>query len=352
MKCYGSSEILNKHHNKNPLFLCTMATTKTSNIPGITGAGAAPELTHYTPAADLELVVYGAPRCLPEIPQTVVGNEATPTPAVITKACLEIADIPLMVVDAGTEIKPDLPYIKLGDKPGEDIRTGKAVPYARELFKKGILLGKTLSKITDHLIIGESTPAGTTTALGVLIALGYDARMKVSGSMPENPHEMKNEVVLEGLKAAGYNEGQIVEDALGAVEIVGDPMIPAVAGMAMGSSVPVTLAGGTQMTAVCAVIKGIEKDFDFSNLCIATTIYVAEDETSDINYITRQIAPIPIFALDPEFEKSSLKGLNNYLTGSVKEGVGAGGALMVATQKGIDMEEIRLKIEGICKNIF
>ncbi|MGZ7160084.1 MAG: nicotinate mononucleotide-dependent phosphoribosyltransferase CobT [Methanobacterium sp.] len=352
MKCYGSSEILNKLENRNPLFLCVIATTKTSNIPGITGAGASPELTDYTPAADLELVMYGAPRCLPEIPQTVVGDEATPTPAVITKACLEIADIPLLVVDAGAEIKPDVPYIKLGENPGDDIRTGNAVPNARELFEKGIMLGKTLSKITDHLIIGESTPAGTTTALGVLIALGYDARMKVSGSMPENPHDLKHDVVIGGLKAAGYEEGDIVEDALRAVEIVGDPMIPAVAGMVIGSSVPVTLAGGTQMTAVCAVIKGVEPDFDFSNLCIATTIYVAEDENSDINYITGQIADIPIFAMDPEFEKSSLKGLKNYLTGSVKEGVGAGGAIMVATQKGKDLDEIRFKIEDLCKKIF
>ncbi|MGZ7209957.1 MAG: nicotinate mononucleotide-dependent phosphoribosyltransferase CobT, partial [Methanobacterium sp.] len=263
-----------------------------------------------------------------------------------------IADIPLLVVDAGALIKPDVPYIKLGENPGDDIRTGNAVPNAKELFEKGIMLGKTLSKITDHLIIGESTPAGTTTALGVLIALGYDARMKVSGSMPENPHDLKHDVVIEGLKAAGYEEGDIVEDALRAVEIVGDPMIPAVAGMVIGSSVPVTLAGGTQMTAVCAVIKGVEPDFDFSNLCIATTIYVAEDENSDINYITGQIADIPIFAMDPEFEKSSLKGLKNYLTGSVKEGVGAGGAIMVATQKGKDLDEIRFKIEDLCKKIF
>jgi len=352
MKCYGSSEILKKLEYKNPIFLSIIANTKTSNIPGITGAGASPELTDYTPAADLELVIYGKPRCLPEIPQTVVGDDATPTPAVITKACLEVADIPLMVVDAGAAVKPDVPYIKLGDKSGNDIRTGKAVPNAKKLFKNGIMLGKTLSKLTDHLIIGESTPAGTTTALGVLIALGYNARLKISGSMPENPHQLKHEVVLEGLKAAGYREGDVVEDALRAVEIVGDPMIPAVAGIVMGSSVPVTLAGGTQMTAVCSVIKGINVDYDFSNLCIATTIYVAEDETSDINFITNQIADIPIFALDPEFEKSSVKGLKNYLKGSVKEGVGAGGAMMVAIQKGKDIDEIRLKIEELCKKIF
>ncbi len=352
IKCYGSSEILEKLKNKNPLFLCVIATTKTSNIPGITGAGATPKLTDYTPAADLELVMHGAPKCLPQIPQTVVGNEPAPTPAVITKACLEIADIPIMVADAGARIKPDIPYIKLGDKAGGDIRTGNSVPNARDIFEKGIMLGKILSKITDHLIIGESTPAGTTTALGVLTALGYDARMKVSGSMPENPHNLKHEVVLEGLKAAGYEKGDVVEDALRAVEIVGDPMIPAVAGIVIGSSIPVTLAGGTQMTAVCSVIKGIKHEFDFSNLCIATTIFVAEDETSDINYITGQIADISIFALDPEFEKSSVAGLKSYLEGSVKEGVGAGGAMFAATLKNAKMDDIRLKVEDLCKKIF
>ncbi len=352
MKCYGSSKFIDNLKNKNTLFLCVFATTKTSNIPGITGAGATPELTEYTPAADLELVMYGTPKCLPEIPQTIVGEEPAPTPAVITKACLEIADIPLMIADAGAGVKPDLPFIKLGEKPAEDIRTGNSVPDAREIFEKGKILGETLSKITDHLVIGESTPAGTTTALGVLTALGYDANMKVSGSMPENPHDLKQEVVLEGLKAAGYSKGEVIEDALRAVEIVGDPMIPAVAGVVMGSSIPVTLAGGTQMTAVCAVIRGIDPDFDFSNICIATTIFVAEDETSDINHITHQIADITVIAMDPEFEKSSVAGLKCYLDGSVKEGVGAGGALFAATLKGADMDDIRAMIEDLCKKIF
>ena len=352
IKCYGSLKILNELKEKDTLFLCVMATTKTSNIPGITGAGATPELTDYTPAADLELVTYGEPKCLPEIPQTVTGNAVAPTPAVITKACLELADIPMLVADAGAGIKPDIPYIKVGDEPGNDIRTGNAVPNAREIFEKGVLLGKTLSKLTDHIVIGESTPAGTTTALGVLTALGYDAKQKVSGSMPENPHNLKYEAVMTGLKTAGYGEGEVVKDALKAVEIVGDPTIPAVAGIVMGSSIPVVLAGGTQMTAVCSVIKGIDPEFDFSKLCIATTIFVAEDETADINQLTRQVADIDIFAVDPEFEKSSVAGLKNYLDGSVKEGVGAGGAMMAALLKDVPMDNIRLKIEELCAKIF
>lgn len=349
---YGSLNVLREREGKNPLFLCVIANTRTSKIDGITGAGASPELTDYTPAADVELVTLGEPRCLPEIPKTVVGEEATPTPAVITKASLEIADIPILVVDAGAAVKPNLPYIQINDKPGKDVRTGKAVSNPKEIFENGKILGKTLSKLTDHLIIGESTPAGTTTALGVLKALGYDAEHKVSGSTPENPHSLKKRVVEEGLKAAGFKTESWSSDPFQAIQAVGDPMIPAVAGLTVGSKIPVTLAGGTQMAAVLAVIKKTTLNFDFDKICIATTIFVAEDETSDITYITRQIADTPIYAVDPGFEKSANQGLQNYLKGSVKEGVGAGGAMMAAILKGFSVDEIRRNTEELCKDIF
>ena len=55
-----------KIENKDSLFLCVIANTLTSRINGITGAGATPELTDYTPAADVELVMLGKTLCLPE----------------------------------------------------------------------------------------------------------------------------------------------------------------------------------------------------------------------------------------------------------------------------------------------
>ncbi len=336
----------------DPLFLCVIATTETSNIPGITGAGASPELTEYTPAADVELIVHGKPLCLPEIPQTVVEGSSTPTPAVITKAALEIADLPFLVADAGSAIKPDLPFVSINHEPGKDIQTGRAVINAKQIFKQGKILGKVLSKLTDHLFIGESTPAGTTTALGVLTAMGYDVNYKVSGSMPYNPHDLKQKTVANGLKAAGIKPGELSANPLKAVELVGDPMIPAVAGIVTGSDIPITLAGGTQMTAVCAVIKEIFPEFEWENLNITTTIFVAKDETSDINYISHQIADYSIFAVDPHFERSNHQGLKNYLNGSVKEGVGAGGAMMAALLSGISMDDIRRRTEELCNEIF
>ncbi len=352
IKCYGSSDIIQKLENRDSLFLCVIASTLTSRIPGITGAGATAELTDYTPAADVELVMLGEPRCLPEIPKTVVGGFSAPTPAVITKASLDLAEIPFMVADAGAAVKPNIPYVNLNETPGGDINTGKAVSNAEEIFDKGVLLGKTLSKLTDHLIIGESTPAGTTTALGVLTAMGYEVNHKISGSTPKNPHLLKHKVVEDGLNRAGYSAGGLQKKPFKAVEAVGDPMIPAVAGIAVGSTVPVTLAGGTQMTAVCAFIKEAAADFDFSQLSIATTIFVAEDETSDINYISCQIADINIIAVDPFFEKSETEGLRNYTKGSVKEGVGAGGAMLAAMLKGVPIDQIRIRTEDLCREIF
>lgn len=352
LKCYGSSEIIQTIENKDSLFLCVIANTLTSRIIGITGAGATPELTDYTPAADVELVMLGCPICLPEIPKTVIEGISTPTPAVITKAALDLGDIPFLVIDAGAAVKPNVPYIHLNEIPGGDVNTGSAVPNSKEIFEKGVMLGKTLSKLTDHLVIGESTPAGTTTALGVLTAMGYDVDHMMSGSTPENPHLLKHQVVDNGLVISGNKPGDLKSEPFKAINAVGDPMIPAVAGITMGSTVPVTLAGGTQMTAVCAVIKGISPKFDFSRLSIATTVFVSEDETSDINFITNQISDITIIAVDPFFEKSKTSGLVNYTKGSVKEGVGAGGAMFAAILKGISIDDIRIRTEDLCREMF
>lgn len=352
IKCYGSLNTLDELKNKDSLFLCVIASTETSRIPGITGAGATPELTDYTPAADVELVMLGNPKCLSEIPQTIVNGDSAPTPAVITKASIDLAELPFMVADAGAAVKPCVPYININQTPGGNINEGNAILNSKEIYNKGVIVGRTLSKLTEHLIIGESTPAGTTTALGVLTALGYDVDHKISGSTPKNPHDLKHEVVDNGIKSSGYVEDELRSDPFKAINAVGDPMIPAVAGIVMGSNVPVTLAGGTQMTAVCAVIKALNPDFDFINISIATTIFVAEDETSDLNFLTSQIADITIFAVDPFFEKSNTEGLINYTKGSVKEGVGAGGAMFAALLKGVSIDEIRNKTEQLCKEIF
>ena len=42
---HGSDELINQIKYAEPVFICVIGTTETSKIPGISGAGATPELT-------------------------------------------------------------------------------------------------------------------------------------------------------------------------------------------------------------------------------------------------------------------------------------------------------------------
>ena len=350
IKTYGSTELIEKlqNHEDEAVFLLTIATTETSKIEGISGAGATAELTEYTPAADVEFLVLGDVRCTDTAAETVVDGAAAPTPARLTKASLQLSNIPFVIIDAGSKVKPDVEYVSFGKEYGRDIRTGKGILNPLEIFENAKDLGSELSLRHEILLIGESIPAGTTTALGVLKALGYDANEKVSGSMPHNPHDLKSKTVDEGLKNAGITPGEA--DAIQAIAAVGDPTLPAIAGLVLGSDIPIILAGGTQMAAVCAIIKSIQPNFDFSRLNLATTVYVAKDETADLFGILNQIDDnITVNIVDPRFEDSEHEGLKNYLTGFVKEGAGAGGAMFSALVLGNSVEKLRKKIEKVCK---
>ena len=348
---YGSEELTRKLQEcDDPVFLLTIGTTETSLIEGISGAGPSADLTEYTPASDVEFMVLGEVRCCAAPAETVVGDEAAPTPARLTKASLQLANIPFVIVDAGSKIKPDVKYVSLGKDYGRDIRTGKGVLNPLEIFENAKDLGAELSRRHEMLIIGESIAAGTTTALGVLRALGYDANEKVSGSMPHNPHDMKTKVVDEGLKNAGLDPKKDDIDAIQAIGAVGDPTLPAMAGIVLGSEIPIILAGGTQMAAVCAIIKSVQPNFDFSRINLSTTVFVAGDETADLFGILKQIDDnITVNVVDPKFEESEHGGLKNYLKGFVKEGAGAGGAMYTALVLGNSQEKLRKKIEKVCK---
>jgi len=316
---------------KNPLFVCIISTTETAKIPGISAAGKHPEFTDYTPPADVELLLLGRCKCIPGVPVT---PEGIPTPALITMAALRLADIPALVVSGGLKINPHVPYLDLGGKPGGDIRRGKAVYHAEEVMQKAKIAGENLSKTTDYLVVGESIPGGTTTALGVLLAMGMDAKGKVSSSMPGNPHELKIKTVEKGLKASTVEFGALANDPLKAISCVGDPMIPAFAGLVLGAAdkVPVLMAGGTQMGAVLAVIKALNPNV-LDNVAIGTTRWITIDKIADLKGIITQIAKVPVLAADLDFSQSRFEGLKAYEAGVVKEGVGAGGAAIAAMAK-------------------
>jgi uncharacterized protein (TIGR00303 family) len=322
---------LTQLEGKNPLFICTIGTTETAKIPGISAAGKYPELTDYTPPADVELLTFGRCKCIPGVPVT---PEGIPTPAIITLSALKLANIPILVASGGLKVNPHAPFLDLGGKPGRDIRTGNAVDNAKEVIEKAIITGENLARTADYLVIGESIPGGTTTTLGVLLAMGVDARGKVSSSMPGNPHELKIKTAEAGLKASGVKLGALASNPLKAISCVGDPMIPAFAGLVLGAAgkVPVLMAGGTQMGAVLAVIKELNPNV-LDNVAIGTTRWIIIDKTADLKGIITQIAEVPILAADLDFSQSRFEGLKAYEAGVVKEGVGAGGSAIAAMAK-------------------
>jgi uncharacterized protein (TIGR00303 family) len=323
-----AKKFLEKIWGKDPTYACVIGNTETAKIPGLSAAGANPAACDFTPAADVELLFYGKCKCIDGVPVTPDG---IPTPGLITMSAIKVASMPFFVVNGGVRVRPHVPYFEVDGTPGEDIRTGKAVKNAEKSFERAVHAGRNLAKVSDYLVIGESIAGGTTTALGALMALGYDAAGKVSSTLPQNPHALKLQVVEEGLKNCGLSRDALKMDAMTAVEAVGDPMMAAAAGLAVGAaeSVPVMLAGGTQMAAVLAVAKEMD-DSGFDNIALGTTRWIAKDPTSDLRYLVSKIARVPVLAANLNFGLSRYDGLKIYETGLVKEGVGAGGSAIAA----------------------
>jgi uncharacterized protein (TIGR00303 family) len=266
----------------------------------------------------------------------------------MTRSALKLTGTPYHFINSGLIVTPNVPFIDLKAKPGEDIRGPVAVWDVQGVYERAELLAKRLLIQVDQVIIGESIPGGTTTAMGVLMALGYNGN--VSSSADENPLKLKKKVVEEGMRTSDLTFGCLRDDPMRAIACMGDPMMPAVAGLAAGfqdAEISVVLAGGTQMAAVYALIKHL--GLKTEKLAIATTRYVVEDKTANFLELTETLGVPVVYVADPGFGKSSLKGLHRYETGTIKEGAGAGGAMYLAGLYGISQDDFRTEVENVCK---
>ncbi|VFJ15099.1 nicotinate mononucleotide-dependent phosphoribosyltransferase CobT [Candidatus Nitrosocosmicus franklandus] len=328
----GDISNLEEFKSDKSVFVFIISHTATSTIPGITVAGANPELIKFTPPADAEYIHYGKCKSINTIPATPDGK---PTPAIITKTALDISNIPIYVVDSGSEIKPILPYFNIQSPVGRNIlhEPGIEIQKAVENYEMGKILGYQLAKINDTIILGESIPGGTTTALGVMQAMGFNAYNKVSSSMPDNPNDLKNKVIEMALARAGLDHGDCKNDVFKAISNLGDPMMPTTVGIAeasISSGKRIILAGGTQMCCILAILKSLNIKIK-DKVCIGTTSYLYDDEKSDICDLINQIdEEVPIYYVDLGLNKSTKKGLRAYSEGFVKEGAGAGGNTIAA----------------------
>jgi uncharacterized protein (TIGR00303 family) len=317
--------------SKKPVFCGILANTLLSTVPGVSGAGPSAEKTLLTPVIDAELILNGRITSYPVKSDTPTG---CPTPATITRAMVELCKLEPLFINAGLRHTPTVPCIDVYGQVGDDPRFHNAVPRARDLFIQGERIGRTLSGWSDLLVLGECVPGGTTTALCVLRALGYEA--SVSSSYASNPVSIKEDICRAALSRITADR---VTAPLEIMKYTGDPMMPVAAGIASAYTGDLLLAGGTQMLAVAALIKSL----DIPLPSVVTTSYVRDDASANVENLVRSIG-VDTYYVDPGFGDLGHPGLARYCIGEVKEGIGAGGAMCLAHMLGHTPEAIRKKI--------
>jgi NaMN:DMB phosphoribosyltransferase len=131
---------------------------------------------------------------------------------------------------------------------------------------------------------------------------------------------------------------------------MGDPVLAGVAGLTLGaveSGTTVTLAGGTQLAAAAALVRhaGVEAPLE-----LATTTFVAEDESAAIRELADELA-LTLTVTDPSFEHCEHPAVAGYVAGEAKEGVGMGGVLAACQNSGISMARLRERIVDVYERI-
>jgi len=325
-------------------FILCASVTKTCEIEGITQAGI-PGMIPLTPTLDAEFISTGKVFSLGELAETPTG---VPTPALITRATHNLTPFSTIeIFDLGLVTKPkNCTLHNFYIEPSEAINRGAGID-AQEIFAKGRAAGKSYELKGNYLILGESTPAGTTTATASALALGYDLKDDFSSSFLHVPNSIKNQTIESAL--ALLNDDMSNFEKLG---IVSDNMLLFCAGFILEASrrFHIVLAGGTQMAASLLIADALREDLLMrvkdENITLATTQWVANDKNSNISHILEQLSykPHAIYTTF-SFEKSEIPILHKYDEGEAKEGVGAGAALAYANNQELNNERVLAEIE-------
>lgn len=326
-------------------FLLAACVTHTCEIPLLTQAGI-PGKIPLTPTLDAEFIATGRVFSLGEIAETPKG---VPTPALITRAVQELcAFSSLQILNLGLVVAPQgCELIELGILPSPSITDEKSFD-AKAVFEKGFAFGKSYQLQGDYLILGESTPSGTTTAQAAITALGYKTEGLFASSFNDAPDSIKKKTISGSLAKLHSNMGLF--EKLGHTA---DNMLLFTAGFILSASrrFNIVLAGGTQMAAALLIankIAGREAiHHDNRHIHLCTTKWIAQDKNSDIEALIGQLDyRLKAYYADFCFEEASQAALRLYDEGEAKEGVGAGGAIAYAYAHGISQQELTQKVES------
>lgn len=325
-------------------FLLCASVTKTCEIEGITQAGI-PGKIPLTPTLDAEFISSGKVYSMGELAETPKG---VPTPALITKAVNDLAPFSTIeILDLGLEVKPLYTQLHSFDIfPSNSIAENANID-AKKIFAKGLKYGKTYELKGSYLILGESTPSGTTTAAATALALGYDLKNDFSSSFLNSPKTIKNETINKALSLINNDMSNF--EKLGAVS---DNMLIFCAGFLLEATrrFHVVLAGGTQMAACLLVADKLKEDVFMrikpENITLATTAWVAKDKNSNIQNILSSLSYTPhAIYTDFSFANAEILVLKKYDDGEAKEGVGAGAALAYAVANKKTNKEVLEAVE-------
>lgn len=346
----GKKDFCESLRGKKATFILAMSNTHTANIDGITQAGI-PGKIFLTPTLDAEFITTGEVRSLDNIAETPKG---VPTPALLTRAIHLLKPFSnIELLNLGLETTPDIEYFKIHNfdiKPSDSINTGANID-AQELFQKGVEFGQNYVCKDDYIIVGESVPSGTTTAKATALALGYSCNDAFSSSFKNVPNDIREITIQDALKNI-----EPKSDIFSILGTVSDNMIIFNAGFILGlnNKIPLVLAGGTQMACVLLVVNKIlevmQGQIETSNLALATTSWIANDEKSDIKALLEMCNfPINSYFANFNFSLSNHPALKLYDEGEAKEGVGAGGALVYGLLNGLSKKDITEQVEEFLK---
>jgi len=346
----GNRDFIESLRGKKATFMLALSNSKTANIAGITQAGI-PGMIHLTPTLDSEFVCTGEVRSLDNIAETPKG---VPTPALITRAVHLLAPYGRVeLLNLGLEIEPKVEYFKLHNfdiHPSQSIAKGAGID-AQEVFQKGVAFGQAYECQDEYIILGESVPSGTTTAMATAIGLRYKVKECFSSSFKEVPNDIREKTLKLALSHIAEKD-----DIFQILSKVSDNMLIFNAGFILGlnNKTKIVLAGGTQMASVLLIVDKMLKlmggTMESSNLALCTTKWVANDKNSDIKALLELLRfPINAYYSNFDFSQSEHPALKLYDEGEAKEGVGAGGALMYGFLHALSKQEITRKVEEFLK---
>lgn len=327
-------------------FLLAASVTRTCEIDGITQAGI-PTKIPLTPTLDAEFLTNEQVFSLGELAETPTG---VPTPAIITRAVHNLNPFSsIEILDLGLDVKPKNTTCSHFDiHPSDSIATGANID-AKEILAKGMSAGESYELKGNYLILGESTPSGTTTATATALALGYDCKNDFSSSFLNVPNDIREKTINEAL--SHINEDMTNFEKLG---VVSDNMLIFCAGFLLSASrrFHIVLAGGTQMAALLLVADSLREELlmriKHDNITLATTSWVAKDKNSNIKNILSKLSYTPhAIYTEFSFKETKIPILKKYDDGEAKEGVGAGAALAYANANNFTNKELLEAIELI-----